>query len=139
MKQQAFDTLTVETRGPGLTMISRQASRFVDQSGIGRGLFTATVQHTSASLTIQENADPDVQTDLQAFFERIVPEGPHYIHDAEGPDDMPAHIKSALTLTSVSIPVMDHRLMLGTWQGLYLFEHRTHAQRRRIVFHLIGE
>ena len=136
--RQANETLSLETRGPGLTMISRQAVRFVHDSKISNGLFTAVVQHTSASLTIQENADPDVQRDLQAFFERLVPEGPYYIHDAEGPDDMPAHIKSALTLTSISIPVVDGRLALGTWQGLYLFEHRHHGQRRKVVFHAIG-
>src|SRR5690606_22549112 len=96
-------------------------------------------RHTSASLLIQENADPDVQTDLMAFFERIAPEGAHYVHDAEGPDDMPAHIRAALTQAQLTIPLIGGRLALGTWQGVYLFEHRSRPHRREIALHLLGE
>ena len=113
---------------------------FVAQSGIETGLLTLFCRHTSCSLLVQENADPDVQTDLQGFFQRLVPEGMDWvIHDAEGPDDMPAHIKAALTQTSIGIPVIEGAPALGTWQGLYLFEHRRRPHRRQVVLHLIGE
>src|SRR5665811_753451 len=102
------------------------------------GLLTLFIRHTSASLTIQENADPDVCHDLQDFFSRIAPRKGPYRHDAEGPDDMPAHIKTALTQTSLSIPLVNGRLALGTWQGVYVFEHRDHRQRRQVVAHLLG-
>jgi len=102
------------------------------------GLLTVFCRHTSASLLIQENADPDVQADLKRFFEAVAPEGASYIHDAEGPDDMPAHIRAALTQTQLSIPVADGRMVLGTWQGIYLFEHRRAPHRRSIALHLIG-
>lgn len=105
-----------------------------------QGLLTLLIQHTSASLVIQENADPDVQTDLDKFFSRLVPEGDSiYDHTTEGPDDMPAHVRSALTQTSLSIPVVGGSMALGMWQGIYVFEHRTGAQQRNIVLHLIGE
>lgn len=103
-------------------------------------MLTLFIQHTSAGLVIQENADPDVQTDLESFFSRLVPEGdPLYIHTTEGPDDMPAHVRSVLTHTSLSIPVVDGEMALGTWQGIYVFEHRAQRQQRHVVLHLVGE
>jgi secondary thiamine-phosphate synthase enzyme len=106
---------------------------------LGRGLLTVWCPHTSASLVVQENADPDVRADLEEFFRRLVPETTHYRHAEEGPDDMPAHIRAALTLTQVSVPVEDGGLTLGTWQAIYLFEHRASPPRRELVLHLIGE
>jgi secondary thiamine-phosphate synthase enzyme len=103
------------------------------------GLLTVFCRHTSASLLIQENADPTVRTDIKDYFDRLAPESSSYIHNDEGPDDMPAHLKTALTTVQLSIPVMNGRMVLGTWQGIYLFEHRTHSHRREIVLHLIGE
>jgi len=130
-------TLSIATNGPGLYEFTDEAAQFVRQSGTAEGLLTVFVRHTSASLVIQENADPDVQTDLQAFFRRLVPEGMDWIvHRTEGPDDMPAHIKAALTQTSIGIPVADGRMRLGTWQGLYLFEHRRRPHARQVVLHL---
>jgi len=136
---QAQEEITVETSGQGLYEITRAARAFTEASGIGLGQLTVYCRHTSASLVIQENADPDVQRDLLAFFRRLVPDGdPLFIHRAEGPDDMPAHVKSALTQTSVTIPIGGGRLQLGTWQGLYLFEHRRAPHTRKITLHLIG-
>jgi secondary thiamine-phosphate synthase enzyme len=113
---------------------------WVRTTGIAEGLLTLHVRHTSASLLIQENADPDVRGDLERFFSRLVPEGDRlFVHTLEGPDDMPAHVRSALTATSLSIPVAGGALALGTWQGIYLWEHRTAPHRRRIAAHLIGE
>jgi len=130
-------TLTIATRGLGLYEFTDDAARFVNTSGVGEGLLTVFVRHTSASLLIQENADPDVQRDLAEFFRRLVPEGMDWIvHTTEGPDDMPAHIKSALTQTSLGIPVAGGRMLLGTWQGLYLFEHRRRPHSRQVVLHL---
>lgn len=138
--QQAIDSFAIETQGQGLYEATRALKRFVAQSGIATGLLTVYVRHTSCSLLIQENADPDVQTDMLGFFRRLVPEGMDWlVHTTEGPDDMPAHIKTALTQTSIGIPVSDGRLVLGTWQGLYLFEHRRLPHRREIVLHIIGE
>lgn len=132
--------IILNTRGQGLTEFTGAANAFVKQAGIVQGLLTVFVRHTSASLLIQENADPDVQRDLSAFFKRLVPDGdPLFIHTAEGPDDMPAHVKAALTQTSLSIPIIAGRLALGTWQGLYLFEHRAAPHSRKIVLHIIGE
>lgn len=133
--------LTVATTGPGLYEFTRQAEGFVRDSGKVSGLLTAFVRHTSCSLLIQENADPDVRRDLEAFFRRLAPPADdpamdYLVHRLEGPDDMPAHIKAALTAVSLSIPVMDGRLALGTWQGLYLFEHRRAPHRREIALHL---
>lgn len=133
--------LTVATAGPGLYEFTREAAAFVGQAGQGEGLLTCFVRHTSCSLVIQENADPDVRRDLDEFFRRLVPPGDDPAmgwlrHTAEGPDDMPAHIKAALTATSLSIPVSNGQLALGTWQGLYLFEYRDQAHRREIVLHL---
>jgi secondary thiamine-phosphate synthase enzyme len=138
--RQYQHVIEVSTRGAGLAEITSDLEQFVAESGIEMGLVTAFVRHTSCSLLIQENADPDVQRDLMTFFRRMVPEGMDWvIHDAEGPDDMPAHIKSALTSVSVGIPVSGGRPVLGTWQGLYLFEHRARPHRRQVVLHLIGE
>jgi secondary thiamine-phosphate synthase enzyme len=137
--RQATHQLTVSTRGKGLYEFTHHATRWVNSTGIADGLLTLFIQHTSASLTVQENADPDVIKDLKDFFERIAPENdPQYRHTMEGPDDMPAHIRAALTLTQLSVPVSGGRLALGTWQGLYVFEHRAAAHQRRIVLHLIG-
>jgi secondary thiamine-phosphate synthase enzyme len=137
--KQASHHLTVETRGRGLVEITASVMRFVESTGIATGLATLFCRHTSASLLIQENADPDVRTDLENFFAKIAPEGHGlYVHDAEGPDDMPAHIRTALTQTSLSIPIEGGRLVLGTWQGIYLFEHRSAPHRREIVVQIIG-
>jgi secondary thiamine-phosphate synthase enzyme len=123
-----------------LTDFTRQVAAWVEASGIDEGLLTLTVQHTSASLVVQENYDPEVQRDLERFFGRLVPDGDRaFRHTSEGPDDMPAHVRSALTLTSLSVPVIDGRPSLGTWQGIYLWEHRAMPHRRRVAAHLIGE
>lgn len=138
--KQNFHTLVLNTKGPGLYDFTREAGRFLTQSQIVDGLLTCLVRHTSASLLIQENADPDVLTDLENFMQRLVSRDPKlYRHTTEGPDDMPAHIRSALTAHSLSIPVRAGTLALGTWQGLYLFEHRDRAHSREIVLHIIGE
>lgn len=133
--------LSIVTRGQGLHEFTADAAEFVRGEGQGEGLLTVFVRHTSCSLLVQENADPDVQRDLRAFFARIVPPADDpsmgwVVHRDEGPDDMPAHIKAALTQTSISIPVAQGRLLLGTWQGLYLFEHRDRPHRREVVLHL---
>ena len=133
-------TIIIQTSGPGLYEFTDEAADFVHKVGVDTGLLTVFVRHTSASLLIQENADPDVRHDIQAFFARLVPPAndpamSYLTHRIEGLDDMPAHIKSALTQTSVSIPIGDGHLMLGTWQGLYLFEHRHHSHRREVVLH----
>ncbi|ODT69577.1 MAG: secondary thiamine-phosphate synthase [Pelagibacterium sp. SCN 63-23] len=138
--RQAIDTIIVQTRGQELRDVTRPLRSFIAETGITTGLLTAYVRHTSCSLLIQENADPDVQTDLLGFFRRLVPEGMDWLaHTTEGPDDMPAHIKSALTQTSIGIPVSAGRPVLGTWQGLYLFEHRRRPHQREIVLHIIGD
>ena len=131
------EIISVETAGQGLYEITDKATHFMRGSGIACGLLTLFVQHTSASLVIQENADPDVMRDLQEFFARTVPENMRWLrHTSEGPDDMPAHIKSALTATSLSIPVVDGYMALGTWQGIFLFEHRARPHSRHVVMHL---
>jgi secondary thiamine-phosphate synthase enzyme len=138
--QQASETLLFRTQEQGLYEFTDAVRRFVASEEIASGLLTIFVRHTSCSLVIQENADPDVRRDLHGFFSRIVPEGMSWIsHTAEGPDDMPAHIKAALTQTSIGIPVIGGELVLGTWQGIYLFEHRTRPHRREVVLHAIGE
>ena len=132
--------LQVSTQGKGLYDITAQVARWLVTAGVEDGLLTVFVQHTSASLTIQENADPDVVHDLNTFFSRLVPEDNRlYRHTVEGPDDMPAHIRSALTLTQLSIPVEHGRMLLGTWQGIYLFEHRAAPHRRNLVLQFMGE
>lgn len=137
--RQAVHHLTVRTGGQALVDVTEPIRRFVAEQGVHTGLLTVWCRHTSASLLVQENADPTVQSDLLAFFRKIVPEGAGYRHDDEGPDDMPAHIKAALTLTQLSIPVADGRLVLGTWQAVYLFEHRRAPHQRELVLHLMGE
>ena len=138
--RQLSHQITVATRGKGLYEITNEALSWLRQGKFETGVLTVYVRHTSASLTIQENADPDVIRDLEAFFSRLVPEDDSlYRHTAEGPDDMPAHVRSALTLTQLSIPIVGGRPVLGTWQGIYLFEHRRHAHRRTVVLHAIGE
>ena len=154
--RQAQHVLTVATKGKGLVEITREVAAWVARQRIETGLLTLFCRHTSASLVIQENADPDVRTDLQSFFEDIAPESRAYVHDTEGPDDMPAHIRTALTGVQLSIPLARGALMLGTWQGIYLFEHRRAVEpegrvsgaatttiarphRREVVLHLLGE
>jgi len=132
--------LKIKTTGKSLHKITSQVKQAVDKSGVVTGLCTVFVRHTSASLLIQENADPDVLIDLENFFARLVPEDPNrYVHRAEGLDDMPAHIRSALTNTSEHIPVSSNRLVLGTWQGIYLWEHRHRGSHREIIVHIYGE
>ena len=138
--KQAQDTITVGTRGQGLHEVTAEIADWVSRQDIGTGLLTVFCRHTSASLTIQENADTDVQRDLEAFFKRLVKEDPSlYRHTTEGPDDMPAHIRSALTDVSLTIPVSGGRLGLGTWQGIYLFEHRTAPLARKVALHLLTD
>jgi secondary thiamine-phosphate synthase enzyme len=137
--RQKLDTITVETRGPGLYTFTGAAVQFVREAAIQDGLLTCFIRHTSASLLVQENADPDVLSDLENFLRRLVSrDSGLYRHNAEGPDDMPSHIRAALTATSVSIPVHRSALALGTWQGLYVFEHRDAPHQRKVMLHLIG-
>ena len=138
--RQHHHTFDISALGKGLYDFTAEVARWVAASGVRDGLLTLFVRHTSASLVIQENADPDVQGDLERFLARLVPEhDPLYQHTLEGPDDMPAHIRAALTQTQLSIPVRDGRMVLGTWQGIYLFEHRRAAHRRQVAAHLLGE
>jgi secondary thiamine-phosphate synthase enzyme len=138
--RQASTALEISTAGQRLYEITREVSRWVADQEMTEGLLTLFCRHTSASLLIQENAAPEVKDDLIAFFNRIAPEDRDlYEHDDEGPDDMPAHLKTALTQVSLTIPLVGHRLVLGTWQGIYLFEHRRQPHRRGVVLHLIGE
>jgi secondary thiamine-phosphate synthase enzyme len=128
---------SVETRGQGLFEVTAKVQALVADSDVAQGLCTVFVRHTSASLVIQENADPSARRDLERWIARLVPEGdPFYTHDTEGPDDMPAHIRAALTATSLSIPVVDGELALGTWQGVYLWEHRRRGSRRELILHI---
>jgi len=136
--RQSSSQISVDTRGPGLVDVSRTVADWVGEQGIADGLLTVFCRHTSASLLIQENAAPAVRRDIQAYFARIAPESDVYEHDDEGPDDMPAHLRTALTSVSLSIPVSGGALILGTWQGLYLFEHRRRHHRRQLALHLIG-
>ena len=138
--RQAQSRLTVATGGGDLTDATRDIAGWLAETGLADGLLTIFCRHTSASLLIQENADPDVQRDLIAFFRRLVPEGdPLYRHTDEGPDDMPAHVRAALTQTQLSIPFERGRMLLGTWQGIYLFEHRRRPHRRELVLHALGD
>lgn len=138
--QQHLSTLAFSTAGRGFTEITARVREVVAASGIRQGLATLFVRHTSASLLVQENADPDVRADLERFFARLVRDGdPLFEHTAEGADDMPAHVRSALTAVQLSVPVMEGNLALGTWQGIYLWEHRLRAHRREVVVHVIGE
>lgn len=138
--RQAFHEIDVPTRGKGLYAFTPLVRDWVAASGIRQGLLTLFIRHTSASLLIQENYDPDVQADLERFFARLVKDGdPLFAHSLEGPDDMPAHVRAALTQTHLSIPVRQGAMMLGSWQGIYLYEHRHQPQRRRVAIHLLGE
>ena len=137
---QASQELQIDTGGRSIVDFTREVVDWVATSGMDEGLLTLHVRHTSASLMIQENADPEVCRDLERFFSRLVPDGdPMFRHDSEGPDDMPAHVRSVLTSTTLSIPVRGGRPVLGTWQGIYLYEHRAAPHRRKIALHLIGE
>ena len=132
--------LSLQTRGQGLYEFTDQIAAFVRSADIESGLLTVFVRHTSCSLIIQENADPDVRRDLEAFFQRLVPDGdPIFIHTAEGNDDMPAHVRTALTTVNLSIPIRDDRLALGTWQGIYVWEHRCSSHSRKVAAHILGE
>jgi secondary thiamine-phosphate synthase enzyme len=137
--RQLQRTLTVPTRGRGFTDVTAQVAAVVAESGIATGLCTVLLRHTSASLVIQENADPAVLRDLERWMGRLAPESDTYEHDTEGPDDMPGHLRSAVTRSSESIPVTRGRLALGTWQALYVWEHRAMGHRRELVVHVVGE
>jgi secondary thiamine-phosphate synthase enzyme len=140
MIRQTLDKLTVRTRTRGFYEITRDIQSRVTQAGVQTGLCTLHLQHTSASLLIQENADPDVQRDFERFFARLVPDGdPLFVHTVEGKDDMPAHVRTALTTVNLSIPIAEGRLCLGTWQGIYLWEHRTAPHTRTVVVHVMGD
>lgn len=137
--RQATGELAVETARQGLHEVTRAVAVWVEAQGMRDGLLTIFCRHTSASLLIQENAAPAARRDLEAYFARIAPESPAYEHDDEGPDDMPAHLRTALTQLQLSIPLIAGRLALGTWQGIYLFEHRRSPHRRQLALHLLGE
>jgi secondary thiamine-phosphate synthase enzyme len=137
--RQVFTTLEVRAPAQGLHEISGEVARWVAGCGLSDGLLTLFCRHTSASLLIQENAAPAARRDLEAYFARLAPEGGPYDHDDEGPDDMPAHLRAALTQTQLAIPVQSGRMMLGTWQGIFLFEHRREPPPRQVVLHLAGE
>ena len=140
MLRQSQHELLVVTRGRGFYLITGEVEELVRQGEFKTGLATLHLQHTSASLLIQENADPEVRRDLERFFSRLVPDGDRlFQHTCEGDDDMPAHVRTALTAVNLGIPIAAGQLALGTWQGIYLWEHRTHAHRRRVVVHLLGE
>ena len=140
MLRQTLEKLTVRTRARGFYEITRDVQSFVAQAGVKTGLCTLHLQHTSASLLIQENADPDVQRDFERFFARLIPDGdPLFVHTVEGDDDMPAHVRTALTTVNLSIPIAEGRLCLGTWQGIFLWEHRTRPHTRTVAMHILGE
>jgi secondary thiamine-phosphate synthase enzyme len=136
--RQSTNTMEVLTRGQGLYECTSGITQWVTQQEMQTGILTLFCRHTSASLLIQENADPKVRFDLTAYFDRIAPENGPYEHDSEGPDDMPAHLKTALTQVQISIPLVNGKLALGTWQGIYVFEHRARPHRRQVILHLIG-
>jgi secondary thiamine-phosphate synthase enzyme len=138
--RQLSHAISLSTHGKGLYVLTPPVAHWLKHSGIHAGLLTLFIRHTSASLVIQENADPDVRTDLEKFFARLVPEGdPLYDHTLEGADDMPAHVRAALTQTNLSVPVVNGELALGTWQGIYVFEHRRAPQSRQVILHMLGE
>jgi len=140
MLRQSFHEVAIATRGRGLYEFTREVKRWIEQNKFREGLLTIHLQHTSASLLIQENASPDVQSDFERFFERLVPDGdPIFEHTMEGDDDMPAHVRTALTTVNLSIPVRNGQMTLGTWQGIFLWEHRTQGHSRRAALHFIGE
>jgi secondary thiamine-phosphate synthase enzyme len=137
--RQASTILNIATPGRGFTQITREVAQWISSAGVAEGLLTLLCRHTSASLLIQENAAPAVREDLARWLDRLAPDGAGYAHDDEGPDDMPAHLRAALTGVNLSIPVQRGRMMLGTWQGIYLAEHRLAPHRREVALHLIGE
>ena len=140
MIRQSMHELKVRTRGRGFYEVTRDVEALVQEAGVRSGLVTLHLCHTSASLLIQENADPEVRRDLERFFSRLAPDGDAlFLHTAEGEDDMPAHIRTALTAVNLSIPIASGAMTLGTWQGIYVWEHRTHPHTRRLVLHLLGE
>jgi secondary thiamine-phosphate synthase enzyme len=139
MLRQASHAVSLRAPRPGLHEFTHEVAAWVEQTGIEQGLLTLFCRHTSASLIIQENAAPAARRDLEAYFQRIAPENGPYEHDDEGPDDMPGHLRSALTATQLSIPVQNGRLLLGTWQGIFLFEHRRNTPERQVALHLVGE
>jgi secondary thiamine-phosphate synthase enzyme len=139
MLRQATGTLAIQAPAQGLHLITGEVRDWLTDQGMSEGLLILFCRHTSASLLIQENAAPDARRDLEAYFAQLAPEGTHYAHDDEGADDMPAHLRAALTQTQLTIPVHGGRLVLGTWQGIYLFEHRRSPPRREIAVHLVGE
>ena len=139
MLRQTSSLLPIRASRRGLHEFTPEVLRFVKESGISEGVLTIFCRHTSASLVIQENAAPAARRDLEVYFERLAPEDASYEHDEEGPDDMPAHLRSALTATQLSIPVQDGQPLLGTWQGIFLFEHRGNTPERQVALHLIGE
>lgn len=136
--QQFIARLTVETRGRSLLDVTRRVAEILSEEGAREGLLTLFIRHTSASLLIQENADPDVRADLLDALDRLAPQDAPYRHDSEGPDDMPAHVKTAITATNLSVPVAEGRMLLGTWQGIYVAEHRARPHRREVVLHFVG-
>ena len=138
--RQLTHQISVQTHGRHIYDITGEVTSWVRQSGMTTGLLTLYIRHTSASLLINENYDPEVKTDLERFFARLVPDGdPLFVHACEGDDDMPAHVRTALTTVNLSIPIAGGRMVLGTWQGIYLWEHRTHPHTRQVVVHVIGE
>jgi secondary thiamine-phosphate synthase enzyme len=140
MLRQAFHEFSIATRGRGLYEFTHEVAAWISKNNFQNGLLTLHLRHTSASLLIQENADPDVRRDLDAFFDRLVPDGdPIFVHTAEGDDDMPAHIRTALTTVNLSIPLQSGNLALGTWQGIYVWEHRCSSHRRKVAAHFVGE
>ncbi len=140
MMKQAQDTLEIRTNGKGFVDITKQVASWVGEQNLDMGLLTVFITHTSASLIVQENADPDVLADIESFFKRVVPENPTmYSHTMEGPDDMPAHIRSLLTQTQLSIPLTEGKMVLGAWQGIYVCEHRNRSQSRHVLMHAVGE
>jgi len=138
--RQTTRTVAISSRGRGFTDITGHAAAFIREEGIETGLLTVFCRHTSASLLIQENADPDVRRDFERFFARLVPDGdPSFVHTVEGKDDMPAHIRTALTAVNLSIPIADGHLCLGTWQGIYVWEHRLAPHQRQVIVHVLGD
>jgi secondary thiamine-phosphate synthase enzyme len=138
--RQLIHQISIQAKGRRIYDITPQVLDWANKSGLQTGMLTLYIQHTSASLMINENYDPEVLVDMERFFERLVPDGdPLFIHTAEGPDDMPAHVRTALTQTSLSIPMLDGKVALGTWQGIFLYEHRLASHTRKVLLHLIGE
>ena len=139
MMKQFYNLITLQTNGKSLVDVTSKVNSFISNHNINNGIINLTVLHTSASLLIQENADPSVIDDLKIFFEKLVPEDNNYNHSSEGKDDMPAHIRSALTQTNISLSIINGSILLGQWQGIYLFEHRNNVKNRKIMLHILGD